>query len=90
MTIKMTHEILSHYFPEMPLINGKYINAIDIPWLNKSSSITKFLKTNHSSDAENQSTSKLYKKYCKYRKSENHEFICSKKYFEYVMDKNEL
>ena len=90
MTIKITREILSHYFPEIPLTNDKYVNAIDIPWLNKSLSIIKFMKSIETIDGQQQSTSNLYKKYCKYRKTNEHEFICSKKYFEYVLENNKI
>ena len=89
MTIKITREIMNHYFPEIPLTDGKYINSIDIPWLNKKNSIIDFLKTQISNDGGNKPKLNLYKKYCKYRKENNSEFICSKKYFEHVISKLE-
>ena len=90
MTIKITREILNHYFPEIPLTDEKYIHAIDIPWLNKKTSITEFLKTQTLNDGEKQPKLNLYKRYCKYRKENNNEFICSKKYFEHVISKYEM
>lgn len=87
-TEKQVVSILTHFYEDIKIRNGKYICGITSPLWNKIGDIQEFLKlSNEKSDDVDSvniviSNDDMYKDYCRYIYNKKSPFIVSKSYFE--------